>query len=178
LWPFVVVVVFWPLPRFSPFVVAVLLSCPVRTTTKEMDHNFVSLSLCCQRNGWERKPDRKKGKKKLPTGTQAVRMRAGAFVWRASILSLPSLFSTSYSSLHDGARPVSSSSPVAITPTHLTGSSLPFHSSKLGPNVTPLLPSHTRFFLLLSLSSQIKSIKVFQPQFFSDFFSTFCFSPL
>jgi hypothetical protein len=47
LWPFVVVVVvFWPLPRFSPFVVAVLLSCPVRTTTKEMDHNFVSLSLC------------------------------------------------------------------------------------------------------------------------------------
>jgi hypothetical protein len=97
LWPFVVVVVFWPLPRFSPFVVAVLLSCPVRTTTKEMDHNFVSLSVCCQRNGWQRKPDRKKGEK-LPTGTQAVRMRAGAFVWRASILSLPFLYLLLFSS--------------------------------------------------------------------------------
>jgi hypothetical protein len=93
-------------------------------------------------------------------------------------LSYPSSpFSTSYSSLHDGARPVSSSSPVAITPTHLTGSSLPFHSSKLGPNVTPLLPSHTRAFFFFLYPLKSNQSKSFSRNFFR-LFSTFCFSPL
>jgi hypothetical protein len=115
----------------------------------------------------------KRGEKKTPNGhTSGADAGGGVCVARLYPIP-PPLFSTSYSSLHDGARPVSSSSPVAITPTHLTGSSLPFHSSKLGPNVTPLLPSHTRFFLLLYplKSNQSKSFS----RNFSDFFPLFFF---
>ena len=100
------------------------------------------------------------------------RMRAGAFALALLLLLSRFFFFFLYLllslSLHDGpARVVVG---CHITPTHLTGSSssLPFHSSKLGLNVTPLLLSsiHPSYTYPVK-SNQSKS---FQPQFFSLFF--------
>lgn len=48
----------------------------------------ITLSLSVLPAEWMAEETGQKKGEKLPTGTQAVRMRAGAFVWRASILSL------------------------------------------------------------------------------------------
>lgn len=94
LWPFVVVVVFWPLPRFSPFVVAVLLSCPVRTTTKEMDHNFVSV-LPAEWMGERKRGNRTEKREKTPNGHTRQRCGCGRGRLCGAPLSYPS---PSYSS--------------------------------------------------------------------------------
>ena len=175
-------------PVFSLIFVVVPLSCPVRPTTKEMDHNFVSspfLYLCrltSEMDGWEesgqntQKRERdspKRAKKKHTEKCCGDGCGRGRLRWRSSSFSPVFFFFFLYLllslSLHDGpARVVVG---CHITPTHLTGSSssLPFHSSKLGLNVTPLLLSsiHPSYTYPVK-SNQSKS---FQPQFFSLFFS-------
>jgi hypothetical protein len=100
---------------------------------------FLYLCRVAQSNGWvRRKPDKththtQKRERLSQTGKHTENVAAGDGCGRGR-LGWRSSFSTSYSlSLHDG--PARVVPPVAITPTHLTGSSsssLPFHSSKLG----------------------------------------------